>query len=73
MTSVQTTAALRTIRIVLILTALSITIPAIIFLVPLDIIITAALVVMLGYAINMIYQSQLAKAENEAKEDYKTY
>ena len=49
------------------LTAVALLVPAVIFFVPLEYTISAAMIVLLGFAINMIYEVNLAEAEREAE------
>jgi hypothetical protein len=67
MTAIELTAIKRTARTILMLTLVSLAIPAIIFFVPLDIVITAGLFFMLTFVVKMIYDSKLEEAQREAE------
>lgn len=49
------------------LTLISLAVPAVLFTVPLEALITVAMIGMLGFAVKMIYDVQLNRAEYRAK------
>jgi hypothetical protein len=66
MKDVQKTALKETAKTLAGLTAVALAVPAIIFLVPLQVISSVLLIGALGYAVKMIYDVKLSQAEFEA-------
>jgi len=67
MNEVKKTALIETIKTVVGLTLIALVVPAVLFTVPVEALITVAMVFMLGFAIKMIYDVQLSRAEYRAK------
>jgi len=67
MNEMKKTALIETIKVVVGLTLIALVVPAVLFTVPVEALITVAMVFMLGFAVKMIYDVQLSRAEYRAK------
>jgi ABC-type Na+ efflux pump permease subunit len=67
MNQVQKTALKETAKTLVGLTAISLAVPAVIFLVPLNVIATVLMVGCLGFAVKMIYDTKLSQAKFDAE------
>lgn len=70
MTSLEITAMKRTAVTVVLLTASALAIPLMIYFLPLDLLVTGALLFMLIILVKMIYDSKLAELRREAESEY---
>ena len=67
MTSLEITALKRTAVTVACLTLVALAVPAMIFFLPLDLLVTGAMMFMLIFVVKMIYDSKLEEAQREAE------
>jgi hypothetical protein len=67
MNDIKKTALKETVKTVAGLTLISLAVPAVLFTVPLEALITVAMIFMLGFAVKMIYDTKLNQIEYRAK------